>query len=140
MMSNDSFSDALAEAEKAVAVVKDKRLREVAFGQILNHLLSTGIIGRKRKFIKKSRSKAKRAERITKEGTIQWLRELVGEKFFSKPKSSKAIREELNNRSHFLKPSDLTWPLQRLCHERILRRMKKPLDEGGKQVLHWVKW
>jgi hypothetical protein len=66
------------------------------------------------------------------------LLELVEESFFQSPKSSNDIREELESRGHHLNATDLTFPLQKLCHEKNLRRKK--IDRDGKQVLHWVNW
>ena len=74
------------------------------------------------------------------EGPLAWLRELVDEGFFKKPKSSKNIQDELDNRSHKLRAPDLTLPLQKLCREKKLRRDRIAPAEGEKKVLHWFKW
>jgi hypothetical protein len=71
---------------------------------------------------------------------LAWLRELAGEGFFKKPKSSSNIREELETRDHHLKATDLTAPLRIMCNDKALRRKKMSPQEGEKAVLHWVNW
>ncbi|CAF3409753.1 unnamed protein product, partial [Rotaria sp. Silwood2] len=87
--------------------------------------------------------KAKSNSNITKARTTgpkAWMLELVEEGFFNKPKSSANIIEELETRSHHLQASDLTWPLESLCHDKKLRRKKIAPEKGGKEVLHWSNW
>ena len=143
------YSKLIEQAEKAVSSVKDESLRKIAFEKLLSHLLSDNSEDDEdiddRPKLKKTKSKSsghsdKRKSKAKKEGPKGWLRELVAEGFFSKPKSSSDILEELENRSHHLQATDLTRPLQLLCHEKLLRRKKMASEKGGKAFLHWVNW
>lgn len=143
------YSKLLEQAEKAVSSVKDESLRKIAFEKLLSHLLSDNSEDdedindqqkRKKTESKSSGHADKGKPKSKKEGPRGWLSELVTEGFFSKPKSSSNIQEELENRSHHLQATDLTRPLQLLCHEKLLRRKKIVLEKGGKTLLHWVNW
>ncbi len=143
--SSGQFSEAISEAQKAVASMPQDRLKEIAFERILDHLLA-GLSGAKPST---SNSKVKHKIEIstpTSKGTHQgdgplvWLTEIVEEGFFSQPKSSAQIIEELGNRSHTLSPQDITWPLQNLCHNKLLRRKKMSPSAGGRPLIHWVNW
>lgn len=90
--------------------------------------------------VKTKASSSRGGSKPSKDGPKAWLRELVKEGFFKKPKSSNAIREELETRSHHLKATDMTQPLEALCHEKLLRRKKETPDGGSKALLHWVNW
>src|SRR5438093_700611 len=78
-------------AEKAVATVKDPRLREIAFGRILDHLLAS----KKPDPVKSNHAATKKLGREKREakaaptGVTAWLRELVDEGFFSEPRFMK---------------------------------------------------
>lgn len=153
-MTTDStnYAKLFEDAEKAVSGIKNEKLKEIAFDKLLNHLLKDnsrsgddeGEVEKdekpKRRKTKVKASSSRGGSKPSKDGPKAWLRELVEEGFFKKPKSSSAIREELETRSHHLKATDLTLPLQALCHERLLRRKKEAPDGGGKAVLHWVNW
>ena len=132
----------LEAAEKAVAAVKDPRLREIAFSRILDHLLSSKNSDTSRAASvatrKQTRNQIKASTAST--GTSAWLRELVDEGFFAEPKSIKQTLQELSNRSHHLRGPDLTRQIQQLCHGRILRRRKQAPADGGKEVFHWSNW
>jgi len=52
-------------------------------------------------------------------------------------RNSKSILAELDGQSHQLKASDLTGPLQNLCHVKVLRRKKISPAEGKAPVWHW---
>jgi hypothetical protein len=132
----------LQTAEKAVAVVTDPRLREIAFGRVLDLL----IYGGNADAALASRGKAPRPNtrepniKKTSEGVRSWLEEMVSDEFFSEPKSVKQMLEELSSRSHYLTGSSLTQPLENLCHDKVLRRRKQAPVGGGKEVFHWAKW
>ncbi|MEO7991365.1 MAG: hypothetical protein ABI663_17570 [Chryseolinea sp.] len=157
MTDPSTFTKVFEDAEKAVAGIKNERLREIAFEKLVNHLLN----GKPKKSdavddsdeedeeieVKKTKKKRRSAKKTTTDssrkstdGPKAWLRELADEGFFKEPKSSSDIREELETQSHHLRPTDLTKPLESLCHERLLRRKKVAPEEGKKAVLHWVNW
>lgn len=140
-MSKD-LSKIFEDAEKQVAGIKNEKFREIAFSRLISHLLDEGTSEESDEDIPTKKVKAKPKKRTSSkpstgksEGPKTWLEELVDENFFSKPKSSADIRQELETRSHHLSATDLTFPLQKLCHEKKLRRKK---ENGGK--LHWVNW
>lgn len=139
------FTALIAQAEKAVANVKDDRLRGIAFERVLDHLLSTSggqTISHQptHTTTHKQSSANKHAEQKPATGTLAWLTELYEEGFFREAKCLKDISEELSNRSHRLKSTDLTFPLQKLCHDKKLRRNKQAPAEGGRKVFHWYNW
>jgi hypothetical protein len=155
-MSTDpsSFTKVFEDAEKAVSGIKNEKLREIAFEKLVSHLL-TGKQSRpsgkddddeeeEKPARTRKKSKAKPSSSTTSKpkssGPKAWLMELIEEDFFKTPKSSSDIREELETRSHHLSPTDLTNPLQTLCHEKKLRRKKNASEDGGKSKLHWVNW
>lgn len=141
-MSKD-FTKVLEDAEKQVAGIKNEKLREIAFGKLVSYLLDndssdddeedTG--SKKKPKVKRTKASNSKGTKSKTGGPKVWLEELIEEKFFNKPKSSADIRTELESRSHHLSPTDITNPLQNLCHEKKLRRKK---ETGGK--LHWVNW
>lgn len=150
-MSKD-YSKLFEHAEKAVSGIKNEKFREMAFEKLINHLLKgetdgdddDSVDGKKEKVkIKKTRRARSREGGNSKskpDGPLAWLRELAGEGFFKKPKSSSNIRQELETRDHHLTPQDLTAPLRIMCNDKLLRRKKMPPTEGEKPVLHWVNW
>lgn len=138
------YKDAVKSAEEAVESVKDQRLKEIAFAQVLERLLGTGPVrhdgGQKHAPTGPQRSAPKRAAGSKKPGIIDWMRELVAEGFFKTPRSMNAMLMELGERGHHLTAPDLSWPLRNLCETRALRR-KKMVSEGGKaEVWHWANW
>ncbi|HEX4372561.1 MAG TPA: hypothetical protein VHZ50_04560 [Puia sp.] len=147
-----NYAKLFEEAEKAVSGIKNEKLKEIAFEKLLNLLLKDNAPAGdeegedekdekpKSRKAKVKKSFGKGGAKPSKDGPKAWLRELVEEGFFKKPKSSSEIREELETRSHHLKATDLTKPLEALCHEKLLRRKKEASDVGGKAVLHWVNW
>ncbi len=145
-MSKD-FSKVLEDAEKQVAGIKDVKFREIAFSKLVSHLLDGSTSDSDGEGSPEKKSKAKpmkrgagKAPKAKTDGPKAWLEELINEKFFSKPKSSADIREELESRSHHLRATDLTGPLALLCHEKLLRRKKMASEKGGKTFWHWVNW
>mgnify|MGYP007096026068 CR=1 FL=1 len=147
---NLNFTKLFEEAENVVSIIKNEKLKEIAFEKLVNHLLaghSNKIDENRYSQKKKARINTKTAgslrsggQKISKDGPKTWIKELVTEGFFKKHRSSSDIREELETRSHHLSSTDLTLPLQTLCHEKLLRRKKIAPETGGKAVLHWVNW
>jgi hypothetical protein len=131
----------VSEAEKAVSNVKDSELKQIAYGRVLEHLLKTGLPESK-ETTKKTKPTATKIEKgsPTKSGPKNWVQELVDEGFFQTPRASNEIREALDERGHILKPNDLTSPLTRLVNAKVLRRQKKPAEDGGKSQIHWYNW
>lgn len=136
------FTSDLETAELAVAAVKDPRLREIAFGRILDHLLTSKEpkADCEPASAKPKPSTEKAEQKRSSSGVTAWLRELVDERFFSEPKSMSQILEELSNRSHHLRAQDLTKQLQCFCHDKALRRRKQAPADGKREVFHWSNW
>jgi len=130
----------IAEARTAVESMPEDNLKPTAFGVILSHLLgglqpvSSEVATPK---IASAPSKLLH-KKSTKGGPKAWVKELADEGFFGIPKSSAEIRKELATRSHILKPTDITKPLETLCHDKVLRRSER--SDGGKKVICWHNW
>lgn len=138
------YKDAVKSAEEAVESVKDQKLKEIAFAQILERLLAGEPAARgarhKPPHIASRRSPSKRSAGSRKPGIIDWMRELVADGFFKTPRSVNAMLTELGERGHHLTRADISWPLRNLCETRALRR-KKIIPDGGKVAIwHWVNW
>lgn len=153
-MSNDSaqYSKLFEEAEKSVSVIKDEKLRQIAFEKLLTHLLGGSDdqesgegerVSEVQKTIKQKKSVKKKGDskpKASKGGPRAWLDELVDEDFFNEPRSAGEILIELKSRSHHLKPNDITSPLQKICHAKLLRRKTEISKASGKSAIHWVNW
>jgi hypothetical protein len=122
------YSELVAQAENAVASVKDAELRRVAFERVLNDLLGGEHDSGGHRPEKSSRPKAKKssaAPRAKRRGGPQaYVEEMIDEGFFKKPKSISAVKAELENRGHHIPLSSLSGPLQKLCQKKVLRRQK----------------
>lgn len=139
------FAELISQAEKSVTHVTDDRLREIAFERVLDHLLSTysGQDTGQQPTLpasRKSNVAFRNSNLKPATGTLAWLTEMHEEKFFKEPRSLKDILQELSNRSHILKSTDLTWSLQKLCHDKKLRRKLQAPADGGRKVFHWYNW
>lgn len=125
----DGLTGAVAEAQSAVASVKDPELRRAAFEKVLEHLLGTQSTP-----LKKAKSQATqgRPKGKGKAGPKGHLEELIDENFFKKPRSLAEVRAELANRGHHIPRTSLSGPLQTLCKkEKRLRRQKGIASDSG---------
>ncbi|MCI0450449.1 MAG: hypothetical protein L0Y79_11830 [Chlorobi bacterium] len=139
-MEGMDISSILVEAENSVQLVKDEKLREIAYEKILDLRFFGPFSKYAESFSKKPKTKSSSTStKNNSEGPKKWLSDLCDEKFFLEPKNMNDILAELTQRSHVLKPSDLTKPLSTLCHEKRLRRVKQK-DGKGKVLWHWVAW
>jgi hypothetical protein len=134
----------VAQAEKAVAAVKDPELKRIAFQKVLDDLLRIGSraptqdvhAGQRRKV---TRARAGARARPAKGGPRAYLDELVDEGFFRKPKTLTNVKAELENRGHHVPMTSLSGPLQSLCQQRTLRRQKVKTS-GKKQTFAYSHW
>jgi hypothetical protein len=139
------FDEIVAQAEAAVANVKDAELRRVAFEKIMDALLSTGRpaegASRKSRPSKRraARSTPRAAGRARRGGPQAYLEELATEGFFKKPKTISEVKAELENRGHHIPMTSLSGPLQKLCQRKTLRR-QKTAGEGNKQTFNYSEW
>lgn len=138
------YSDLLAQAEKSVSGVKDPELRRVAFEKILDDLLSKAGEEKKGTASSKPREErekppAERQGKLKPGGPQAYVEELIGEKFFAKPKTISEVKAELGNRGHHIPLTSLSGPLQTLCKKKALRRHKTD-GKGGKKTYVYSNW
>jgi hypothetical protein len=67
------------------------------------------------------------------------IQTLVGEQFFQDGKSLRDVQIELQNRGHRIPRTSLSGPLQSLCRQKLLRRMKET-SSSAKAVYVYSNW
>jgi hypothetical protein len=140
MSAKSDYASLVAQAEQAVASVKDPELKRAAFERVLEDLMAkrTG---------KASLSKAtpakpakstsgKSAKAKAKTGPLAYVEELVADGFFKKPKTIAEVKAELANRGRHIPLTSLSGPLQKLCQRRVLRRQKGTTKDSSKTFLY----
>lgn len=133
----------VAEAEAAVASVKDPELRRVAFEKILSSLLDAN---RKPVSTKSTASRgAKKAKSPEAEhsprGPIAYIEEIIEDEFFSSGRTIAEVKAELANRGHHIPLTSLSGPLQRLTQRKRLRRQKTRANgDGTKSTYSYSNW
>jgi hypothetical protein len=140
MADKPDYPELVAQAEKAVAGVKDPELKRIAFQKVLEELLGGG--GEApvaRKASKKKAPKAQGVKRARAGGPQGHLEELIDEGFFGKPKTITNVKAELENRGHHIPLTSLSGPLQRLCQRKKLRRQRLKTT-GKKQAFAYSNW
>lgn len=143
MAARTNYAQLVAQAEQAVAGVKDAELRRVAFQKILEELLSSGSASsrgaRKRGGVKDQAGELQAKGKSGKRGTQANLDELVHEGFFRKQKTIAQVKAELENRGHHIPITSLSGPLQRLCQRRLLRRQRIKTS-GKRETFAYSDW
>lgn len=132
------YSEIVAQAEQAVAAVKDAELRRVAFERILNDLLGDASAEPQPPRRAKARVGAKPAHTGNKKkrgGPQAYVEEMIEDGFFKKPKSISEVKAELANRGHHIPVTSLSGPMQKLCQKKVLRRQKP--DGKTFSYSHW---
>jgi hypothetical protein len=132
-----SYATFVAQAEDAVKSLKDPELKKIAFQKVLEDLMGAG--DRPSSSTKKppARKPAKTEKpRAAKGGTTAYVRELVEDSFFGKPKTLSDVKIELENRGHHIPLTSLSGRLQSLCQARKLRRNKN----GAKNTFVYSNW
>lgn len=121
------YSELVAQAERAVAGVKDAELRRVAFERVLGDLLggveesATRRAHPARRVAKQPHGKSASKKRG---GPQSHIDEMVADGFFKKPKTISEVKAELENRGHHIPVTSLSGPMQKLCQRKVLRRQK----------------
>lgn len=120
------YAELVAQAESAVANVKDAELRRVAFERVLNDLLSAGDEATKAKPNATARATKQATQKAAKNrtGPQAYVEEMVEDGFFKKPKTIAEVKAELENRGHHIPVTSLSGPMQKLCQKKVLRRQK----------------
>jgi hypothetical protein len=131
------YSEVVAQAENAVASVKDPDLKKIAFQRILDDLLGSRPTSKKVGSPAKATSKQKNTAGSTgsKAGPKAYIEELIEDDFFQKPKTISEVKTALENRGHHIAVTSLSGPLQKLCQRRQLRRQKN--DSGTYTYSKW---
>jgi hypothetical protein len=133
----------VVQAENAVKGLKDPELKRIAFQKVLDDLIGTSdrpapsgspATSRAKKSAKSAKTKA-----TTKGGPRAYIRELVEEGFFKKPKTISDLKVELENRGHHIPLTSLSGPMQQLCKVRELRR-KRTEEPGAKKTFVYSNW
>jgi len=131
----DGLTGAVAEAESAVAAVKDPELRRAAFEKVLEHLLGSQAAHVRRGKAQAAGGQPKAKKKAGPTGRIE---DLIEENFFKKPRSISEVKAELANRGHHIPITSLSNPLQRLCRDKRLRRQKGiAAGRGGFGYTNW---
>jgi hypothetical protein len=133
----EDLKNLVAEAEAAVAAVKDPELKRAAFEKILERLLSNGQSGpgkRKSGF----RAAAAPAPKKAKDGPTARIEDLIETKFFKKPRNLADVKTELENQGHHIPNTTLSPLLLALCRKKKLRRQKGIAgDKSGYGYTNW---
>lgn len=135
------YSEIVAQAEKAVANVKDPELKRVAFQKVLDDLLSAD---QPKPAASEGKAKKKAPRKKTsgsseKTGPRAYIREMIDDGFFKKPKTMAEVKAELENRGHHIPLTSLSGPLQKITQARQLRRQRAKTS-GKKQTFVYSEW
>lgn len=139
-MKEQGVLDVAQKAEKLASSIKNPILRPVAFGVIFDRLLGLDEKLPIRELHSQKVHKATAVPaRSKKAGPQSRLNELVEDGFFSKPRSLKAVLDELGDRGYGgYDAATIGKTLQRLVQDKVLRRKK--VKEGNKSVYTYTNW
>lgn len=135
-----NYSQVVAQAEAAVAAVKDPELKRIAFQKVLDDLLSSpskSSSGTRRPKVARP-TRDDKSKKRAKSGPQAYIEEMIDDGFFKKPKTIAQVKAELENRGHHIALTSLSGPLQKLCQRRTLRRQK--VKSGKKQTFAYSHW
>jgi hypothetical protein len=141
-----AYAAMIAEAEAAVAAVKDPELRRVAFDRILATLLERKEPTRtlpKGKTHGRPRATAQlESDRAAKArgGPKRYVEDLLKDGFFEKQRTIADVKAELANRGRHIALTSLSGPLQTLTQQRKLRRQKISAKDGQKSTYAYSNW
>jgi hypothetical protein len=147
LSSEKGYAELVAQAEQAVAGVKDAELRRVAFERVLDDLLS-GKREQPAGAPKTVRGPTRRPPVVTSEpgkasikrsGPQAYVEEMISDGFFKKQKTISEVKVELGNRGHHIALTSLSGPLQKLCQKKMLRRQKMD-GSAGKKTFGYSNW
>ncbi len=137
LMEQDEYLERMVfEALEVTSRIEDPNLRSIAFGEVLRHLLGRGLSPKS--VTDKGDSDA--SKEFPAGGPTALLDELVKDGFFTEPRSTEDVIDALGERGHFLKHSDLTYPLSNFVKKKLLRRQKREPPDGGQAVWFYSNW
>ncbi|GAA0001894.1 hypothetical protein [Bradyrhizobium diazoefficiens] len=149
MASPPDYAAFVAQAESAVKGLKDPELKRIAFQKVLDDLIgasdrpfegaSSRSSGAKKPAKAAKAAKSSKSKSATRGGPRAYIRELVEDAFFKKPKTLSDVKVELENRGHHIAITSLSGPLQQLCKLRELRR-KRTEEPGAKKTYVYSNW
>ena len=141
MATHADYPELVAQAEKAVAGVKDAELKRIAFQKVLDDLLAgaTPSTTPQAAASKKRPVESGKTKRAAKGGPQAYVEELVADGFFKKPETIAHVKAELENRGHHIPLTSLSGPLQKLCQRKKLRRQRIKTS-GKKQTFAYSHW
>jgi hypothetical protein len=148
MKKSKPYAELVTQAEEATRAIKDPELRRVAFERVLDDLLagspsSSPSETRPARPAKRGRGgpAAGPTQKPTRSrGPKGYIRELLDDTFFKKPKTIAQVKAELANRGHHIAITSLSGPLQSMCQERVLRRHKAKSEKGKKVAYNYSEW
>jgi len=143
MKKSKPYAELVSQAEEATRAIKDPELRRVAFERVLDDLFSGGgtAMSGSARAAKGERSTRTAPKPKKSSGPTGYVRELIDDGVFKKPKTIAEVKAELANRGHHIALTSLSGPLQKLCQERLLRRHKaKSGDKGKKVTFNYAEW
>ena len=144
MRKSKPYAELVTQAEEATRAIKDAELRRVAFERVLDDLLSGGGTATRSgahapKHVARSTRIAGKPRKSS--GPKGYVREMIDDGFFKKPKTIAQVKAELANRGHHIALTSLSGPLQTLCQDRLLRRHKaKSGDKAKKASFNYSEW
>jgi hypothetical protein len=132
------YAELVSQAEEATKAIKDPEPRRAAFERVLDDLLAgdMGAMQTQGRSAKTAKDAARPVAKPKSRGPKGYIRELVHDGFFKKPKTISQVKAELANRGHHIALTSLSGPLQSLCQDRVLRRHKAKSDDKGKRVAY----
>ncbi|MBN2184832.1 MAG: hypothetical protein JW746_05845 [Candidatus Krumholzibacteriota bacterium] len=144
MKKSKPYAELVTQAEEATKAIRDPELRRVAFERVLDDLLAGGNAlnnGISTQKTKGNGTTKYRGKTKVSKGPKGYIRELINDGFFKKPKTITEVKAELANRGHHIARTSLSGPLQKLCQERVLRRHKaKKGDKSNKATFNYSEW
>lgn len=128
-----NYPELVEQAERAVQGVKDAELKRIAFQKVLEELLGGGV-PKERSRRKTSSGHTGKTRKGPQGGPITYVREMIADGFFKKPKAITDVKVQLENLGHHIPLTSLSGPLQKLCKQKELRRQR---NEGRFVYSNW---
>ena len=128
---------AAREVESVVSVVKDRQLRGVIAGVIMERILAEVRSDEERSFPAAwSASSANSASQVKKSSTQARILDLRSDNFFREPRRLEEVLEELRIKGYHHNKSDIRMSLLRMARKKLLRRIA--LGEGKQRMYLYV--